>query len=50
MRNEIKLRSVREGTYTGSGDVTMPGKWKVTIIVRQQGREVARKKRTLTTA
>jgi nitrogen fixation protein FixH len=50
MRNEIKLRSAREGTYIGSGDVTMPGKWKVTIIVRQEGKEVARKKMTVTAA
>jgi YtkA-like protein len=50
MRNEIKLRSASVGTYTGSSDVAMPGKWKVTIIVRHQGKEVARKKMTLTAA
>lgn len=50
MRNEIKLRAAGDGTFTGSGDVTMPGKWKVTIIVRQQGKEVARKKMTITAA
>lgn len=48
MRNEVKLTSAGGGTYTGSGQVTMAGKWNVTVSVKQGGKEIGQKKVTLT--
>src|SRR5713226_4613204 len=48
MRNEVKLMSAGGGTYTGTGQVTMAGKWTVTVSVKQGGKEIGRKKLTLT--
>jgi hypothetical protein len=48
MRNEVKLRSAGAGKYTGMGQVTMAGKWNVTVSVKQKGKEVGQKKVTLT--
>src|SRR2546428_6219817 len=48
MRNEVKLTSAGGGTYTGTGQVTMAGKWTVTVSVKQGGKEIGQKKLTLT--
>jgi RND family efflux transporter MFP subunit len=48
MRNEIALKPAGPGNYTGTGQVTMAGKWNVTVIVKQGGKELGRKKVTLT--
>ena len=40
MRNEIKLNSAGSGKYTGTASVMMAGDWHVTIIVRQNGKEL----------
>jgi YtkA-like len=44
MRNEVKLKSAGGGKYTGSGNVMMAGKWNVTISVKQNGKEIVRRK------
>ena len=44
MRNEVKLKPAGGGKYTGSGNVMMIGKWNVTISVKQNGKDIGRKK------
>jgi len=48
MRNEVKLKPAGPGTYAGSGNVMMAGKWNVTVSVKQGGKELGQKKLTLT--
>lgn len=48
MRNEVMLKAAEAGMYTGTGQVTMAGKWNVTISVKQNGKEIGQKKVTLT--
>jgi hypothetical protein len=43
MKNEVKLKATRPGTYTGSGNVMMAGKWNVTLSVKKNGKEVGQK-------
>jgi hypothetical protein len=48
MRNEVKLKHVGAGKYTGAGQVMMKGVWTVTVSVKENGAEVSQKKLTLT--
>ena len=48
MRNEVKLKPMGDGMYSGSGNVMMAGTWNVTIGVMQNGKSVGEKKVTLT--
>jgi hypothetical protein len=48
MRNEVKLKHVGAGKYTGAGQVMMKGIWTVTVSVKENGAEVSQKKLTLT--
>lgn len=48
MRNEVMLKPAEAGMYTGTGQVTMAGKWNVTISVKQNGQETGQKKVILT--
>ncbi len=48
MRNEVMLKPAAAGTYTGTGQVMMAGKWNVTVSVKQGGKEIGQKKVTLT--
>jgi nitrogen fixation protein FixH len=48
MRNEVKLKPAGAGTYAGSGNVMMAGKWNVTVSVKRGGKELGQKKLTLT--
>jgi hypothetical protein len=48
MRNEVKLKHVGAGKYTGTGQVMMKGIWTVTVSVKENGAEVGQKKLTLT--
>jgi nitrogen fixation protein FixH len=48
MRNEVKLKPAGPGTYAGSGNVMMAGKWNFTVSVKQGGKELGQKKLTLT--
>jgi hypothetical protein len=48
MRNEVKLKPAGGGKYTGPGNVMMAGKWNVTISVKQKGKQIGRKKVSVT--
>ena len=48
MKNEVKLKATRPGTYAGSGNVMMAGKWNVTVSVKRNGKEVGQKTLALT--
>ena len=48
MRNEVKLKADGDGRYTGTGQVTVAGQWNVTVVVKQNGKEIGQKKMTLT--
>jgi hypothetical protein len=48
MRNEVKLTPAGNGTYKGSGNVMMAGKWTTTVMVMKNGKEIGQKKVTLT--
>lgn len=47
MRNELKLKSAGNGTYTGMGQVMMAGQWTVTVSVKQNGKEIGQRKVTV---
>ena len=47
MRNEVKLTSAGDGKYSGTGQVTMAGKWEVTVIARRNGQEIGTRKLTM---
>ena len=48
MHNEVMLKPAAAGTYTGTGQVMMAGKWNVTVSVKKGGKELGQKKSTLT--
>ena len=48
MHNEVVLKPAAAGTYTGTGQVMMAGKWNVTVSVKKGGKELGQKKVTLT--
>ena len=48
MHNEVMLKPAAAGTYTGTGQVMMAGKWNVTVSVKKGGKELGQKKVTLT--
>src|SRR5712691_1000446 len=40
MKNTITLKHEKAGTYTGTGQVMMAGKWDVTVMVKRAGKEI----------
>ena len=44
MKNTITLKHQKDGTYTGTGQVMMAGKWDVTVTVKRAGKEIGSKK------
>ena len=48
MRNEVKLKHIGAGKYTGSGPVMMAGLWTVTVSVKENGKEIGQKELKLT--
>ena len=48
MRNEIHLKGIGGGRYTGTGQVMMAGSWTLTATVRQNGKEIGQYKTTVT--
>jgi len=48
MRTKTDLTHVGNGMYRGNGQVTMAGKWDVTVMVMRGGQEIGSKKVTLT--
>ena len=41
MKSTVTLKHVKDGTYSGQGQVTMAGKWDVTVSVKRSGKEIA---------
>lgn len=48
MKNSITLKHQKNGTYTGTGQVMMAGKWDVTVSIKRAGKEIGSKKFPLT--
>lgn len=48
MRNEVTLKSAGGGNYAGTGQMMMAGQWDVTVVVKQNGKEIGQKKIALT--
>jgi uncharacterized protein with FMN-binding domain len=44
MKNNLTLKHQKEGTYVGTGQVMMAGKWDVTVMVKRAGKEIGSKK------
>ena len=44
MKNTVALKHQKEGTYAGTGQVMMAGKWDVTVKVKRAGKEIGSKK------
>ena len=48
MRSTVALKPAAGGRYTGTGQVSMAGKWDVTVIVKRDGKELGSKKFAIT--
>jgi hypothetical protein len=44
MKNNVTLKHQKAGTYVGTGQVMMAGKWDVTVSVKRAGKEIGSKK------
>ena len=44
MKNTVALKHVKEGMYSGAGQVMMAGNWDVTVSVKRSGKEIGSKK------
>ena len=44
MKNNVTLKHQKEGTYVGTGQVMMAGKWDATVMVKRAGKEIGSKK------
>lgn len=44
MKNSVMLKHIKDGTYSGVGQVMMAGTWDVTVTVKQGGKETGSKK------
>ena len=44
MKNTVTLKHQKDGTYVGTGQVMMAGKWDVTVMVKRAGKEIGSKK------
>ena len=44
MKDTVALKHVKDGTYSGVGQVMMAGSWDVTVAVKRGGKEIASKK------
>ena len=47
MRNEVKLNSAGGGTYRGSGEIMMAGRWDATVTVSRGGQRIGIKQTTI---
>jgi hypothetical protein len=48
MQNTVALKHVKDGTYSGTGNVMMAGKWDATVTVKRAGKEIGSKKFPIT--
>lgn len=44
MKNTVTLKHQKAGTYSGTGQVMMTGKWDATVVVKRGGKEIGSKK------
>ena len=44
MKNTVALKHVKDGTYSGAGQVMMAGNWDVTVSVKRGGKEIGSRK------
>jgi hypothetical protein len=44
MKNTVMLTHQKDGTYSGTGQVTMAGAWDATVMVKRGGAEIGSKK------
>jgi hypothetical protein len=44
MKNTVMLKHQKDGTYVGSGQMMMAGKWDATVMVKRGGKDIASKK------
>ena len=44
MKNNVTLKHQKDGTYVGTGQVMIAGKWDVTVSVKRAGKEIGSKK------
>jgi Cu(I)/Ag(I) efflux system membrane fusion protein/cobalt-zinc-cadmium efflux system membrane fusion protein len=47
MRSEVRLSALPDGTYAGTGEVMMPGRWDVTVTVQRGGTRLGSRQLTL---
>jgi hypothetical protein len=48
MKHTVALKHVKDGTYSGTGNLMMAGKWDATVSVKRGGKEIASKKVPIT--
>jgi hypothetical protein len=48
MRSSVPMKSAGGGRYSGSGQVSMAGKWDATVTVKRDGKELGSKKFAIT--
>jgi nitrogen fixation protein FixH len=48
MKNNVTLKHIKDGTYTGMGQMAMAGNWDVTVTVKRAGKELGSKKFPIT--
>jgi Cu(I)/Ag(I) efflux system membrane fusion protein/cobalt-zinc-cadmium efflux system membrane fusion protein len=48
MKNTVTLKHQKDGTYVGTGQVMMAGKWDATVMVKRAGKELGSKKFPIT--
>lgn len=48
MKNTVALKHVKDGVYSGTGQVMMAGTWDATVTVKRGGKDVASKKFSIT--
>jgi hypothetical protein len=48
MKNTSALKHVKDGTYSGTGNVMMAGNWDVTVTATRAGKEIGTKKFPIT--
>lgn len=48
MRSSVALKPAAGGVYAGTGQVSMAGKWDVTVTVKRDGKELGSKKFAIT--
>ena len=44
MKNTVALKHMKDGMYSGAGQVMMAGNWDVTVSVKRGGKEIGSKK------